>query len=63
MLASGEGTDTITDFEVGTDTIQILGASADNISFAGEQILSGEEVLVIINGIETADLGSSLVIP
>ena len=62
VLAFNEGTDTITDFEVGTDTIQILGASPDSLSFAGEQILNGEEVLVIVNGVETANLGSNLVI-
>ncbi|MGF1523106.1 MAG: esterase-like activity of phytase family protein [Leptolyngbyaceae cyanobacterium] len=62
VLAIGEGTDTITDFEVGTDTLQILGAAPDSLSFVGEQILNGTEVLVILNGVEATDLGSSLVI-
>ncbi len=62
VLALGEGTDTIVDFQAGIDTIQILGASGATLSFNGEQILANDEVLAIVKGVDTATLGSSLVI-
>lgn len=60
VLAAGEGSDTIVDFEVGTDFIGLAGGiSAADLTFAGEQILLGSELLATVSGVDTATLGSS----
>ncbi|MEM8504731.1 MAG: phytase [Cyanobacteria bacterium P01_D01_bin.1] len=57
MLATGEGTDTIVDFETGTDLIGLLGGlSFGQLTFAGSEIRVGEEVLATLNNVMTADL-------
>ena len=57
VLAVGEGTDTIVDFEVGTDLIGLSnGLSFGQLSFAGSEIRVGEEVLATLNNVVTADL-------
>lgn len=60
VLAAGEGSDTIVDFEIGTDFIGLAGGiSAADLTFAGEQILLGSELLATVSGVDTATLGSS----
>ncbi len=60
ILAVGEGTDTIVDFEVGTDFIGLAdGLTFTDLSFTGNSIISGEETLAILNGIDTTALTES----
>ncbi|NES77072.1 MULTISPECIES: 5'/3'-nucleotidase SurE [Okeania] len=60
ILAVGEGTDTIVDFEVGTDFIGLAeGLTFADLSFTGNSIISGEETLAILNGINTTALTES----
>ncbi|MGD1700021.1 hypothetical protein [Dapis sp. BLCC M229] len=60
ILAVGEGTDTIVDFEVGTDFIGLAeGLTFADLSFTGNSIISGEETLAILNGIDTTTLTES----
>ncbi|NES04493.1 MAG: DUF839 domain-containing protein [Okeania sp. SIO2F4] len=60
ILAVGEGTDTITDFEVGTDFIGLAdGLMFADLSFTGNSIISDEETLAVINGIDTTTLTES----
>ncbi|MEO1299200.1 MAG: alkaline phosphatase D family protein, partial [Cyanobacteria bacterium J06636_16] len=43
VLAAGEGTDTIVDFEVGTDLIGLAaGLGVDDLSFNGDDVLRGD---------------------
>ncbi|MGC9526188.1 MAG: choice-of-anchor I family protein [Limnospira sp.] len=67
VLAEGEGTDTITDFEVGTDLIGLANGLtfADiSISAAGgnTEIAHGDEVLAVLEGV-SASLGESDFVP
>ncbi|MEB3881945.1 choice-of-anchor I family protein [Lyngbya sp. CCY1209] len=67
VLAEGEGTDTITDFEVGTDLIGLANGLtfADvSISAAGDatEIALGDEVLAVLEGV-SASLGESDFVP
>ncbi|NER85436.1 MAG: hypothetical protein F6K42_39290, partial [Leptolyngbya sp. SIO1D8] len=56
-LAVGEGTDTIVDFEVGIDTLQIIGVSSLNdLSLSGNSIAFGDEVLAILIDVNTSSL-------
>ncbi|MGD1805460.1 hypothetical protein ACP6PL_08460 [Dapis sp. BLCC M126] len=60
ILAVGEGTDTIVDFEVGTDFIGLAdGLMFGDLSFTGNSIISGEETLAVLNGIDTTTLTES----
>ncbi|MBE7382415.1 MAG: 5'-nucleotidase C-terminal domain-containing protein [Leptolyngbya sp. SIO1E4] len=60
VLAAGEGTDTITDFEVGIDTLQIIGVSSlEALSLSGNTIALGEETLAILTGVNTNTLTAS----
>ncbi len=60
ILAVGEGTDTIVDFEVGTDFIGLAdGLTFDDLSFTGNSIISDEETLAVLNGIDTTTLTES----
>ncbi|MEL7039259.1 MAG: glycerophosphodiester phosphodiesterase family protein [Cyanobacteria bacterium J06592_8] len=57
ILAMGEGTDTITDFEIGVDLIGLAeGLTFDALSFTGSSILLNEETLAVLNGIDTTTL-------
>ncbi len=55
ILAAGEGTDTIVDFEVGIDTIVLDGLTVDEIStsVAGSvtMVMLDEEVLAVLTGV------------
>ncbi|MEO1350363.1 MAG: glycerophosphodiester phosphodiesterase family protein [Cyanobacteria bacterium J06635_15] len=54
VLAVGEGTDTITDFEVGTDFIGLAdGLTFGALSFSGDTINAGNETLAVLTGIDT----------
>ena len=57
ILDSGAGTDTIVDFEQNTDLIR-LGSSLqfEDLTFSGNAIASGEEVLANLNGVNTEQL-------
>ncbi|NET14994.1 MAG: hypothetical protein F6K08_20260, partial [Okeania sp. SIO1H6] len=60
ILAVGEGTDTIVDFEVGTDFIGLAdGLMFADLSFTGNSIISDEETLAVLNGIDTTTLTES----
>ena len=64
VLAAGEGTDTIMDFEVGTDAIGLAaGLSADDLSFSGSTIQSGAEILAILTGVDTTVLTATDFVP
>jgi Ca2+-binding RTX toxin-like protein len=59
VLAVGEGTDTIVDFEAGIDVIGLAdGLSFADLSFAGNQILAGTEILAELN-VDATSLGES----
>ena len=60
VFASGEGIDTITDFKLGTDQIGLTeGLTFGNLSFSGNQILMGSEVLAVLTGVNTNTLTAS----
>jgi len=57
ILATGEGTDTIADFEVGVDFIGLAdGLTFADLTFDGGSILAGEETLAMLTGIEAESL-------
>ncbi|MEO0989209.1 MAG: glycerophosphodiester phosphodiesterase, partial [Cyanobacteria bacterium J06639_14] len=57
VLAIGEGTDTITDFEVGTDFIGLAdGLTFAALSFSGDAISAGDETLAVLQGVDTTTL-------
>ncbi|MEL7036133.1 MAG: esterase-like activity of phytase family protein, partial [Cyanobacteria bacterium J06592_8] len=54
VLAVGEGTDTITDFEVGVDAIALAeGLTFADLSISGNTIAVGDEILATVLGVET----------
>jgi glycerophosphoryl diester phosphodiesterase len=58
VLAAGEGTDTITDFQKGIDKIGLYGdIGSSDLTLTGNQIKLGDEVLAILNKVDTATLG------
>ena len=60
VFASGEGIDTINDFELGTDKIGLTeGLTFGNLSFAGNEILIGSDVLAVLTGVNTTTLTAS----
>jgi Ca2+-binding RTX toxin-like protein len=60
VFASGEGIDTITDFKLGTDKIGLTeGLTFGNLSFSGNQILIGSDVLAVLTGVNTNTLTAS----
>ena len=60
VFASGEGIDTITDFKLGTDKIGLTGGlTFGNLSFSGNQILMGSDVLAVLTGVNTNTLTAS----
>ncbi|WP_413168090.1 Ig-like domain-containing protein [Capilliphycus salinus ALCB114379] len=57
ILALGEGTDIIIDFEAGVDLIGLAdGLTFVNLSLTGNSIISDGETLAILNGIDTTTL-------
>src|SRR4028118_935656 len=61
VFASGHGTDTITDFSLGQgDKIGLTGGlTFGNLSFSGNQILLGTQVLAVLTGVNTNTLTAS----
>ncbi|MDY7021888.1 MAG: ParB-like protein, partial [Cyanobacteriota bacterium] len=51
ILAVGEGTDTITDFEVGIDVIGLEGLTFADLSLSGNVIAVADEILAIVEGV------------
>lgn len=57
ILSAFEGHDTITDFEVGLDTISLSdGLTFSDLSFEKRQILVGETAIATLRGIDTTTL-------
>ncbi|MEN8445733.1 MAG: 5'-nucleotidase C-terminal domain-containing protein, partial [Cyanobacteria bacterium J06555_13] len=57
ILAAGEGTDTIMDFEFSKDLIGLAGdITFGQLSLSGEQISLDDEVLAIVSGLDTSTL-------
>ncbi|MBE9060908.1 Ig-like domain-containing protein [cf. Phormidesmis sp. LEGE 11477] len=57
VLAAGEGTDTIVDFEIERDFIGLAdGLTLGSLSFEGESILFGEQTLAVLTGVDTTGL-------
>ncbi len=57
VLADGEGTDTIVDFEIDRDFIGLAdGLTLGSLSFGGETISLGEQTLAILTGVDTTTL-------
>ena len=60
VFASGEGIDTITDFKLGTDQIGLTeGLTFAQLSFSGNEILMGSDVLAVLTGVNTNTLTAS----
>lgn len=60
VLAAGAGTDTMTDFKIGTDVIGLSGGlSFAQLSRSGNTISIGSEVLATLTGVNTATLTQS----
>ena len=60
MFAAGEGIDTISDFSLGTDKIGLTGGlTFGQLSFWGNEILIGSDVLAVLNGVNTNTLTAS----
>ncbi|MEG4217753.1 FG-GAP-like repeat-containing protein [Microcoleus sp. Pol14C6] len=60
VFAAGEGTDTITDFSLGSDKIGLTGGlTFGNLSFSGNQIRVGSDVLAVLTGVNTNTLTAS----
>lgn len=59
VLATGEGTDTIVDFELGIDLIGLAnGLTFNDLSFSENQIIVGEQTLAILS-VDTSNLSES----
>ena len=57
VLNSGDGTDTITDFELDSDRLSLgSGLQFEDLTFSGSTIVAGEEVLANLNGVKTEQL-------
>jgi Ca2+-binding RTX toxin-like protein len=60
VFAAGEGIDTITDFSLGTDKIGLTGGlTFGQLSFWGNQIRIGSDVLAVLTGVNTNTLTAS----
>jgi ELWxxDGT repeat protein len=60
VLKAGAGSDVVVDFNLGSDRLGLSkGLQFDDLSFVGQTILAGEEVLVTLDGINTEQLTSS----
>ena len=57
VLRKNDGTDTITDFKLGRDSLGLAdGLEFDSLRFSGSDIKSGTEILATLNGIDTQRL-------
>jgi hypothetical protein len=57
VFASGDGTDTITDFKLSNDKIGLTGGlTFENLSFSGNNIIFGTEVLAVLTEVNTNTL-------
>ena len=57
VIESGEGSDTITDFELGRDKLGLAGGLVfDDLHFDGNTIQSGDETLATLTDVDTASL-------
>ncbi len=64
ILAAGEGTDTIMDFEMSKDLIGLAGGiTFGQLSFSGNQISFNDEVLAMLNGVDTSSLSATSFVP
>jgi glycerophosphoryl diester phosphodiesterase len=64
VLAAGEGTDAIADFQVGIDKIGLYGEIGfGQLTLTDNQIEFGDEILAIVSGVNTANLGAADFIP
>jgi hypothetical protein len=60
VFASGEGTDTITDFKLSNDKIGLTGGlTFEKLSFSGNKIIFDTEVLAVLTGVNTNTLTAS----
>jgi len=60
VFAPGEGIDTITDFNLERDKIGLTeGLTFGNLSFSGNEILIGSDVLAVLTGVNTNTLTAS----
>ena len=60
VFAAGEGIDTITDFSLGTDKIGLTGGlTFGDLSFSGNEIRIGSDVLAVLTGVNTNTLTAS----
>jgi Ca2+-binding RTX toxin-like protein len=60
VFAAIEGIDTITDFSLGTDKIGLTGGlTFGDLSFSGNEILMGSDVLAVLTGVNTNTLTAS----
>ncbi|MEG4405842.1 cadherin-like domain-containing protein [Microcoleus sp. MON2_D5] len=60
VFASGEGIDTISDFSLGSDKIGLTGGlTFGNLSFSGNEIRMGSDVLAVLTGVNTNTLTAS----
>jgi Ca2+-binding RTX toxin-like protein len=60
VFAAGEGIDTITDFSLGTDKIGLTGGlTFGDLSFWGNEIRIGSDVLAVLTGVNTNTLTAS----
>jgi ELWxxDGT repeat protein len=60
VLSFDDGSETIADFDLGSDRLGLAdGLQFDDLSFVGNNILAGEEVLVTLDGINTEQLTCS----
>jgi hypothetical protein len=60
VFASGEGIDTINDFKLGTDQIGLTGGlTFGDLSFSGNEILMGSDVLAVLTEVNTNILTAS----
>ena len=60
VFASGEGTDTITDCSLSNDKIGLTGGlTFGDLSFSGNEILMGSDVLAVLTGVNTNTLTAS----
>ena len=60
VFASGEGTDTITDFKLSNDKIGLTGGlTFENLSFSGNKIIFDTQVLAVLTGVNTNTLTAS----
>ena len=60
VLAAGEGSDTVVDFEVGVDFIGLAdGLTFGQLTLSGETIQLGSELLATLVGVDTTTLGEA----